>query len=454
MRVFVLDRNKKPLDPCHPARARELLKNGRAAVFRRHPFTIILKDRVLEGSVVHPHRVKIDPGSKVTGIALVREDVPRVIWVAEIEHRGELIKRRLLERRALRRARRNRKARYRKPRFLNRRRPDGWLPPSLESRVANTTTWVERLQRYAPVADISMELVKFDTQALQNPEIGGVEYQQGTLFGYEVREYLLEKFDRTCAYCGGLSGNPVLEIEHIIPKSRGGSDRVSNLALACHACNNAKGNWTPGEWAATLSGSREIDRVRRLNCATVQARAKAPLKDAAAINATRWALYRRLCATGLPVETGTGGRTKFNRTRLGLPKTHWTDAVCVGASTPPDLRIENGPVLGIRATGHGKRQRCGTDKYGFPVRHAPREKRFMGYRTGDLVRATVPKGKHAGTHVGRVAVRASGSFRVGNVDGVSWRYCAMLQCADGYEYTRGGSGASSPRINAGASGAA
>lgn len=98
MRVLVLDANKKPLDPCHPARARQLLRSGRAAVFRCYPFTIILKDRLHQGSVVHPHRVKVDLGAKVSGLAVVREDTAEVVWAAEVEHRGDLIHRAMLER--------------------------------------------------------------------------------------------------------------------------------------------------------------------------------------------------------------------------------------------------------------------------------------------------------------------------------------------------------------------
>src|SRR5690606_33472877 len=108
----------------------------------------------------------------------------------------------LLSRRQSRRSRRNRKTRYRPARFLNRTRPEGWLPPSLMSRVHNITTWANRLYKFTPMTHIAMELVKFDMQAMQNPEISGMEYQQGELAGYEVREYLLEKWNRKCAYCG------------------------------------------------------------------------------------------------------------------------------------------------------------------------------------------------------------------------------------------------------------
>ncbi|MEO0596436.1 MAG: RNA-guided endonuclease IscB, partial [Chloroflexota bacterium] len=262
--VFVVDKNKEPLMPCHPARARELLKKGKAAVFRHYPFTIILLER--EGGDTQETQVKVDPGSKTSGLAIVANFKRglRCIWAGELTHRGQQIRDNLLKRRQLRRGRRSRKTRYRQPRFENRRRPKGWLAPSLKSRVDNVLTWVQRLMRFVPVTHLAQELVRFDTQAMQNPEISGVAYQQGALMGYEVREYLLEKWGRTCAYCG-IKDVP-LEIEHIIPKSREGSNRVNNLTLACHACNQDKGNQTASEY-----GFPEI-----------QAQAKKPLRDASA----------------------------------------------------------------------------------------------------------------------------------------------------------------------------
>ncbi|NET48388.1 MAG: HNH endonuclease, partial [Merismopedia sp. SIO2A8] len=296
MRVFVLDKNLQPLDPCHPARARELLQKGRAKVHRQYPFTIVLQDRTVEESVTHDHRIKIDPGSKITGFAVVQEETGRVTNALEVSHRGQQVKDALESRRALRRGRRNRKTRYRKPRFLNRTRKQRWLPPSLESRIANIETWVRRIRRVCPVTAISQELVRFDLQQMQNPEISGVEYQRGELFGFEVREYLLQKWGRKCAYCG--VENVPFEIEHLVPKSKGGSNRVSNLAIACHKCNQAKGNRPIEEFL-----NKKPAILKR-----IKAQTKAPLKDAAAVNATRWELYRRLQETGLTVEVGSGGR--------------------------------------------------------------------------------------------------------------------------------------------------
>lgn len=418
-RVFVLDKNGKPLMPCHPARARELLKKGRAKVYRHYPFTIIILDR--EGGEVQETQIKIDPGANTTGIAIVANCKRglRCIWAADLTHRGWQIRDKLLSRRQLRRGRRSRKARYRQPRFLNRPKPKGWLPPSLQSRVDNITTWVAKLQRFVPATHLAMELVRFDTQKLQNPEISGIEYQQGKLLGYEVREYLLEKWGRKCAYCG-ISDLP-LEVEHIMPKSRGGSNRVSNLTLACTRCNQEKGAQTASEFGFP----------------NVQAQAKKTLRDAAAVNATRWALFERLKAIGLPLEVGTGGRTKLNRISQGYPKTHWLDAVCVGENGT-DVFVQNIIPLHIIAAGRGSRQMCRMDKFGFPRTKPKRFKRVHGFQTGDMVKAIVTKGKKAGTYVGRVAVRASGSFNIttrnGTVQGISWRYCQLLHRTDGYLY--------------------
>ena len=425
MRVFVLDKNLQPLDPCHPARARELLNKGRAKVYRRYPFTIVLQDRVVEDSVTHSHRIKIDPGSKTTGFAVVQEETGRVASALEITHRGQQIKDALESRRALRRGRRNRKTRYRKPRFLNRTRKQGWLPPSLESRIANIETWVRRIRKLCPVTAISQELVRFDLQQMQNLEISGVEYQRGELFGFDIKEYLLAKWGRKCAYCG--AENVPFEIEHILAKSKGGSNRVSNLCLSCHTCNQAKGNKSVEEF---LKKKPEV--LKR-----ILAQAKAPLKDAAAVNATRWELYRRLQLSGLPVEVGSGGRTKFNRKTRGIEKTHWTDAACVGASTPERLLIRGIKPLLIAAKGHGTRQRCRPDKYGFPARHAPKAKFFQGFQTGDMVKADIPGGKYAGKYTGRIAIRFRPSFMLLLPDkrfDVHPKYLTTIHKADGYEY--------------------
>jgi len=428
--VFVVNTNRQPLSPVHPGRARLLLSSGQAAVLKRYPFTIVLKAAVKTPPLL-PLRIKLDPGSRTTGLALLNEQSGQIVFAAELSHRGHAIKKKLDSRRGVRRSRRQRKTRYRKPRFSNRGRAKDWLPPSLQSRISNVTTWVERLRKLCPIEAISMELVKFDLQQMEHPEIQGAEYQQGTLFGYELREYLLEKWHWQCAYCGK-SGIP-LQVEHIQPRAKGGTGRVSNLCLACEKCNRKKGSQ---DIAVFLKKKPEL--LHKL-----LAQAKAPLKDATAVNTTRWALFERLSALGLPVECGSGGLTKFNRTKKGLPKAHWLDAACVGRSTPEIIKVQSVMPMLIKATGHGCRQMCSMDEYGFPRTSPKAAKRMKGYQTGDLVRAVVPEPlKTAGTHVGRVLVRATGSFdlttRAGRrVAGVSSQYCRPIHRCDGYSYTLG-----------------
>ena len=427
----------------------------RAAVFRQYPFTIILK-KVVDRKDVQQCQLKLDPGSVTTGIAILQNN--KLIWAAELTDRGQQIKHDLESRRSLRRGRRSRKtraepkaqvassdalahSRLRQPRFLNRTREKGWLAPSLEHRVLTTMTWVKRLIKYCPIDSIAQELVRFDTQKLQNPEISGTEYQQGTLYQYEVREYLLEKFNRTCVYCG--AKDTPLEVEHIKPKSRGGTNMVSNLTISCIPCNQAKSNRYVEEF---LAGSPSL--LKR-----VLAQVKAPLKDAAAVNSTRSLLFNSLKKTELAVTTGTGGQTKFNRTQQSLPKTHWLDAAMVGNTSKLEI-LTNQPLL-IKCTGHGNRQMCGTNKYGFPTRHRTNQKIHKGFQTGDIVKAhehsskarlaplaseagCVTKGKKIGTYVGRVLCRASGSFDIstssGRVAGISHKYCSHIHKKDGYQY--------------------
>jgi 5-methylcytosine-specific restriction endonuclease McrA len=248
MRVAVLDTTRKPLAPTTSRRARLLLKKGKAAVFRRYPFMIILKREVVNPTSPDL-KLKLDPGSKTTGVAILNQESGEVIFAAEIEHRGQTIKSELDSRRAIRRGRRNRKTRYRKPRFDNRRRPEGSLPPSLESRIENVYAWSRRLRRAYPIKGIALELVKFDMQLMQNPEIEGVEYQQGELQGFELREYVLIKFNHRCAYAGDDSPcDQVLNVDHLIPRSRGGSNRVSNLVCACRKHNEEKNNLSLEEY--------------------------------------------------------------------------------------------------------------------------------------------------------------------------------------------------------------
>lgn len=506
-RVFVLGADGVPLDPCHPARARRLLACGRARVTRHTPFVICLTDRSAEQSVIHPLIVKIDPGSRHTGMVLTRLDSKgrtHGVFAVQVDHRGRQISEKLSARAGSRRRRRSSNLRYRAPRFDNRNpaacdacganavhgkrfcRPcsaakapgvgarGSRLAPSLRHRVDGTVSMVSKLARWAPVTSVAMELVRFDLQAIEDPEIAGVGYQQGSLAGYEIREYLLEKYRRTCVYCDATE--VPLNIDHVQPRSKSGSDRVSNLVLACVRCNQRKGSRQVEDFLAADPG----------RLAKVLAGLKKPLRDAASVNATRWALHREL-GVMFPgqVSVGSGGLTKYNRTRADLPKSHTLDALCVGkieavgsypsrvalakatgrgvyqrtkvtlsrvcrncgAKFTLDKKTWNEPKTGSdkRAnkhcpssreardlTDHGHRNQSG-------VRIYSRAKKHHGFITGDLVRAVVPTGKKAGVHVGRVSVRASGSFNIatsnGVVQGVNHRHCVVLQRGDGWGWS-------------------
>lgn len=419
--VFVLDKRKKPLMPCTPKKARLLLARGRAVVHRRYPLVIRLKDRRLEESVVQPLVLKIDPGSKTSGMAVARVEetaqgeVHHAVHLAELGHRGEEVHEAMGTRARARRRRRSAHLRYRPPRFAHRTRPRGWVPPSLRSRIGNVLTWAQRYRRWTPLARLEVERVKFDLHLMQHPELAGIEYQRGELAGWEVRAYLLEKFQHRCAYCH--KGEVPFEIDHQVPRSRGGSNRASNLVLSCHGCNAAKGTQTAAEFGHPQ----------------VEAQAKSPLKDAAAVNATRYALVRALGALNLPIGTWSGGRTRWNRDRFGLPKTHALDALCVGELA--GVRARTLRTLRISARGRGQYCRTLFTKHGFPRGYLMRQKQVNGVQTGDLVLAVVPPPyKAQGTHKGRVAVRKSRFFRINGVDSIPACSCTVLQRGDGYDY--------------------
>jgi len=425
LKAFVLDKNKKPLMPCYSSRARILLKKGKAKVFRLKPFTIILTER--EGGNTQPTECKIDPGSKITGIAIVSDfkKGKNVIFAINLEHRTEQIKRALDSRRTIRRFRRFRKTRYRKPWFNNRKRSIGWLAPSLSSRVHNVKNWFSKLQKITPFSSIAVETTSFDIQKLQNPEISNVEYQRGELYGFEIREYLLDKYKRTCIYCN--SKNVPLEVEHIIPKSQGGSNKISNLAIACRKCNIKKGNQKPENFI------KDKEKLKKL-----LDKAKSSFKDAAALNSTKYAIGNNLKAFGLPVSFWSGGRTKYNRTKQNYKKDHWIDAACIGETgenvyIPKSLQAQH-----VLAQKRGSRQMQRVDRYGFPRSKPKTKKTVNGFRTGDFIKAIVTRGKKTGTYIGRVAIRKSGNFNIKIkkkvIEGINVRYCNILQYADGYAY--------------------
>jgi 5-methylcytosine-specific restriction endonuclease McrA len=290
-------------------------------------------------------------------------------------------------------------------------------------RVETTISWINRLKSWSPVTNLSLERVKFNMQKLQNAAIQGDEYQRGTLFEKEVMEYLLEKWQRSCMYCG--TKDALFEKEHLIPRSRGGSNRISNLGLSCRECNLAKSNLTLEEFL--INKQTLLIKIKN--------QLKAPLKDAAVVNATRNRLLLEMLKFNIPLETGTGAQTKFNRKQFNIPKTHALDAACT--SNISGVNNWNIPHIGIKCTGRGSYARTRLDKYGFPRLYFPKEKKVFGFQTGDIIKTIICINSVFKSIIGKIAVRSSGYFNLlynKKLLSIKWNQCKLVQKADGYQY--------------------
>ena len=449
--VILLDKHKRPAGFTTEAHLRRLTEKHRAVIYRKYPCVAILKDvDTRTFKVSRSYRIKIDPGAKYTGISVVCNETNEVMLFMQIKHRGEQVKSNLDTRRACRRNRRSRESGYRRCKYKAGRncdspRPDGWLPPSVKSTTDNIITWVRRLMKWINLTDCSVEAVRFDTQLMDNPDIKGKEYQQGTLFGYELREYLLDRYGHTCQYCGVVSGDDVLEWEHILPKSRGGSNSVKNATLSCGCCNREKGARTPEEWEKAIlikPVKSELDNARLEGVKRVrEGKTKKSNRYCAWVNASRRYLEKELFLLFNDVECSSGGRTKYNRTVvLDFPKDHHFDALCVG-NVPEDGFVDrtNGYVLMVEAKGRGSRLRGNINACGIiTVKYTNRHKTHKGFMSGDIVRADVPRGKHKGHYTGRITIRHTGSFgltdQTGKRHDINCKYMSVIQKADGYAY--------------------
>lgn len=421
--VFVLNADKTPLDLIHPARARELQAKGKAKVFRMYPYVLILQKQIANPNIKN-YSIKIDPGSKWTGFAIQCGD--EILFRMELNHRGSDISAGLQKRANFRRGRRSRNLRYRKKRF-NRTKAEGWLAPSLNHRVLTVSTWIKRFMKYCPIDCLEIEQVRFDTQKMMNPEIDGTQYQQGSLWGYEVRQYLLEKWGRKCAYCG--AKDTPLEVEHIQAKSKGGSDRVSNLTLSCHTCNQAKGN----------SDIKDFLQNKPTLAEQILKQCTQPLKDVSAVNSTRLAIVKMAKSACDSVKCWTGGRTKFNRCKQELPKSHSIDAACVGESGSAITLKTQQPII-VTCKGHGNRQARRVNASGFPAVKAAK-RIFTHVTAGDIIKVFLPldrKNVKSGTYTTRVKTPTVKGCEVlikdSRVTISSMKNLTFVHRSDGYSY--------------------
>jgi len=304
--VYVLNKRGNPLMPTTQQKANMMLKQKKAKVVKRSPFTIQLN--YATGEATHPITLGIDSGYKWIGFSATTD--AKELISGELKLRTDIVKK-IEERKMYRRGRRN-KLWYRQPRFLNRTgsKKKGWLTPSINHKLDTHNRLINKIKSILPVSKVVVEVASFDTQRMMNPEINGIEYQQGELQGYEIREYLLEKFDRTCVYCG--KKDVPLQIEHIIPKSREGSNRVSNLTISCEKCNLKKNNMTAKEFGFPK----------------IQEQAKKSLKATAFMNIVKKRLVEKIGC-----EYTYGYITKYNRIRQGLEKSHINDAFVISGGT-------------------------------------------------------------------------------------------------------------------------
>lgn len=428
--VFVLDKKTKPLMPTTEAHARKLLEKGRARVHKYTPFVIRLTD--VEANMVEtaPVHLKLDPGTTKTGFALLCGN--KVLMLGEITHKTIYqIKKKLDSRRSLRRGRRSRKTRYRAPRFDNRKKIKGKLAPSIRAWLDQILHFVAMMKRYTPLAKITYEYANFDPRLMEDNDIEGVEYQRGPLYGIQLRHYILAKYEHQCVYCG--ARDVPLELDHLIPKSKGGSDRIGNLAPACRKCNQEKGTMTPEEYFASWKGARKktaADRLKKFN--KLRAKTPASMSAAAHMNVIKDQLLTTLVNKykDISIKTGDGGVTHYNRLLLGLEKEHYYDALCV-CGVPDDLELNVSVFQDFQYKGRGTRKRVQPDSHGFPDKYRQRKRVHFGFMTGDLVKV-----KDSGI-VGRVTVRAKGGFTITPNDGSdsfskTWRKVKLLQRGNGW----------------------
>lgn len=309
MLVYVLNNQGNPIMPCSSAKARKLLKDGKAKIIKRDIFTI----QLLYSSSGYKQEIAlgVDSGSKTIGLSATTKE--KELFAGEYQLRND-ISDLLSDRRMYRRARRGRKTRYRKPRFLNRVRTKnkGWLAPSVEHKIQSHVNIIDRLHKILPISKVVVELANFDIQKLNNPDINKWDYQKGERLGFEnVKSYVLYRDDYECQHCKGKSKDNRLEVHHIIQRKDGGSNNQENLITLCSLHH------------------KEVHKGKiELNVKGV----KKKYKDATHMNIMKNFIYQRLIKLYSNIEITYGYITKHNRYENGIDKTHRFDALTISGN--------------------------------------------------------------------------------------------------------------------------
>ena len=385
MYVYVISKGGKPLIPTKRlGKVRHMLKDGKAKVVQRTPFTIQLTYDSKE--FTQNITLGVDAGSKTIGLSATTDEDE--LYASNVILRNDIVKL-LADRRALRSSRRNRKRRYRKARFDNRvkSKKKGWLAPSILNKIETHLKVIENVYKILPITKLVVEVASFDIQKIKNPDIQGEEYQQGEQLGFwNIREYVLFRDNHECQYCHGKSKDNILNVHHIESRKTGGNS-PSNLITLCETCHH---KYHQGEIKLNTKRGKSF-------------------RDAAFMGIMRWALYNKLQELYSNVHLTYGYITKDTRIKCGLPKDHFIDARCISGNpqaTPMGyvyyqrkVRCHNRKTHKLTINKGGVRKKNQSPKYVF------------GYQLFDKV--SLPNNQ-----VGFIfARRLSGSFDIRNIFG-------------------------------------
>lgn len=302
MFVFVLNKHGKPIMSCHPRTARLLLKQGKAKVVNKTPFTI----QLLYGSAGYKQPISLGVDSGYTRIGLSAMTQNKELYSADVRLRTDIVKLNS-ERRMYRRNRRNRKTWYREPRFLNRVKPKGWLAPSIQHKLDSHIKLISKVQKFLPVTQLNIEVASFDIQKIKNPDINGTDYQNGVQKDFwNVREYVLHRDNHTCQNCKGKSKDRVLEVHHLTSRQVGGN-RPDNLITLCNSCHDKVSK----------------DKIK------LSIKISNGFRAETFMTIVRWRLVNKLRELGNVVNISYGYLTKGKRIELGLEKSHINDAFVI-----------------------------------------------------------------------------------------------------------------------------
>ena len=293
--------------PCKHQKARKLLKNGKAKVIKREPFTI----QFLYGSSGYRQHITlgVDAGSKHIGLSATTSK--KELFTGEVKLRTDIVDL-LSTRRQFRRSRRNRRTRYRESRFLNRSKNKGWLAPSIENKIQCHLSIVAKLHKILPIYKVVAETASFDIHKIKNPNIHGKEYQEGEQLDFcNVREYVLFRDEHKCQCCKGKSKDKVLNVHHIESRKTGGN-APNNLITLCETCHKGYHN-------GTVKLPKTIKRGMSF-------------RDSSFMGIMRWSFYNKLKELYSNVSMTFGYITKNTRIEAGLPKEHYVDARCISGN--------------------------------------------------------------------------------------------------------------------------